>query len=104
MFTFNGTGTMLYGKRDKQPDGSYIATKWLVLFYLPVLPLGSYRVWPGTTELRLLGTNTSLTLEAAPFSWRQVLNCYLVSLFLGPFIGLLLGSALLLMGWQALFS
>jgi hypothetical protein len=45
MFTLNGIGTTIYGKRDVNPaDGSYIATKWFTLIYFPIIPLGSYRV------------------------------------------------------------
>ncbi len=42
---FGGAGTRFYGKRDELPDGSCITTKWLVALYLPIIPLGSYRVW-----------------------------------------------------------
>lgn len=45
MFTLNGIGTTIYGKRDVSPaDGSYIAAKWFTLIYFPIIPLGSYRV------------------------------------------------------------
>jgi hypothetical protein len=42
-FTFNGTGTRYYGRR-KLPDGTVITTKWVVCFFVPIVPLGSYRV------------------------------------------------------------
>ena len=42
--SFYGTGTMLYGHRNYHPDGSFITTKWLTLFYLPLLPVASYRI------------------------------------------------------------
>jgi hypothetical protein len=44
MFTFNGTGTRLYGKRDQDADGWYTATKFFCVLYLPLLPLSAYRV------------------------------------------------------------
>lgn len=46
MSNFLGTGTIFYGKKNIGRDGSYITTKWLTILYLPVYPLGSYRLWP----------------------------------------------------------
>lgn len=43
--TFNSIGTKLYGHRDEDPrNGSYIATVYFVILYLPLFPLSSYRV------------------------------------------------------------
>lgn len=42
----NGVGTIHYGRTDPWPDGSYVTTKWIVALFVPLLPLGSYRVWP----------------------------------------------------------
>ena len=45
MHTLNGIGTIVYGKRDVDiVNGSYITTKWFVIFFFPIIPLGSYRV------------------------------------------------------------
>jgi hypothetical protein len=45
MYTFNGIGTMLYGRRDYDPHSqSYIATLYLTFIFLPLFPLASYRV------------------------------------------------------------
>ena len=63
--SFNGFGTTIYGKRDFLDDGSYVTTKWAVLFWVPILPLSSMRVreiggegnssllpgWSGTYEV-----------------------------------------------------
>jgi hypothetical protein len=40
----NGFGTTIYGKRDFWPDGSYITTKWVILFWIPLVPVISMRV------------------------------------------------------------
>jgi hypothetical protein len=45
-FTFNGCGTSYYGKRYPAEDGSYVTTSWVTGFWVPLLPLGSYRVRP----------------------------------------------------------
>jgi hypothetical protein len=42
--TFNGFGTKIYGKRDFEPDGSFLTTKWVVFFWIPLVPLKSLRV------------------------------------------------------------
>ena len=45
MYTFNGIGSKLYGKRDFDPHTqSYIATLYFTFVFLPIFPLASYRV------------------------------------------------------------
>ena len=83
MRTFNGTGMMLYGMRDVNPDGSYIATKWVTILWLPIFPLGSFRVWPGKTEyggIVVARSSTPYKLAKANFNWAQVAATYLVML------------------------
>jgi hypothetical protein len=45
-FSVNGVGTTFYGNAQEEPDGSYVVTEWVVLFFVPILPLGSKRVRP----------------------------------------------------------
>jgi len=40
----NGFGTTIYGKRDFLSDESFVTTKWVIFFYVPLLPLCSMRV------------------------------------------------------------
>ena len=77
-FTFNGIGTMYYGKRDKGPDGSYATTEWIVFVYVPVLPLRSFRVLPveGGANYGLYNSQQYL-VQRTPLNWRQVGNVYL---------------------------
>ncbi len=45
LFTLNGVGTTVYGSRDYDPNSNtYVKTLWLVVLFIPVLPLGAYRV------------------------------------------------------------
>jgi hypothetical protein len=44
MWTINGVGTKLCGKKNIANDSSYQATKWFVVFYMPIIPLKTYRV------------------------------------------------------------
>ena len=94
MYTFNGVGTTLYGKRDPAPDGSYVATKWVVLVFVPIIPLASYRVWEGETTDRFLGSSTEYRLERLPLQWRQVLNWYLATVFFGPLLAYIIITGL----------
>lgn len=40
----NGVGTKFYGRAEERADGTYITTKWFIFFYVPLIPLRSYRV------------------------------------------------------------
>lgn len=43
--TVNGVGTTLYGSASRCPDcDSIIQTKWVCFIFLPIIPLGRYRV------------------------------------------------------------
>ncbi|KFA93741.1 tetratricopeptide repeat protein [Archangium violaceum] len=44
LFRINGCGVGLYGKRDEAPDGTYVATYFISLIFIPVFPLTAYRV------------------------------------------------------------
>ena len=44
-YTINGIGTKLYGSQDRCPTCHAVTqTHWITLVYLPVIPLGKYRV------------------------------------------------------------
>ena len=44
-FVVNGIGTRLYGSADRCPAcGAVTQTHWITFVYLPVIPLGRYRV------------------------------------------------------------
>lgn len=47
----NGIGSTLYGKADQHDDGSYIATEWFTFFFVPVLPICSYRLIKTRTSI-----------------------------------------------------
>lgn len=44
-FNFNGIGTTFYGARDYRSDGSYVTSEFVILFWVPVIPLRSVRVF-----------------------------------------------------------
>lgn len=42
--SINGIGTAIYGERDRWSDGSYVTTHWFIALFVPIFPLGAYRV------------------------------------------------------------
>lgn len=47
LYTINGCGLTIYGRSDPDAEsGSYVATYYFVLLFLPILPLRRYRVIP----------------------------------------------------------
>ncbi|MBE9141500.1 hypothetical protein IQ254_30660, partial [Nodosilinea sp. LEGE 07088] len=87
-FTLNGIGTTYYGKRDCTADGSYVTTEWMVFLYLPVLPIGSYRVMPTEQGANLIFYySTKYTVKQVPLCWPQVRSGYIVT---GSILGVLM--------------
>ena len=82
MFTFNGLGTTIYGKRDVDPtDGSYIVTKWFVILFFPIVALGSYRVIKekqGVFQMEF----PKYQMTPVKLNRKQVINTYLVWWFI----------------------
>ena len=92
MKTSNGTGTLLYGRAKKRmlppkrrleieakgyAPYSYQAVKWFVLFFLPLIPLGTYRVIP--SDQGFFSTEqSSYLMEPAAWDWFQVLRHYVI--------------------------
>jgi hypothetical protein len=62
MSTINGIGFRFIGQSDPKRDGSYIATKWFC-FVLPLIPAGSYRIWPVDHKSYALGMYSSSTFQ-----------------------------------------
>lgn len=45
LFTLNGFGLSMYGQRNSDPEtGTYVATRFITLLFVPVWAIGSYRV------------------------------------------------------------
>jgi len=76
-FEVHGIGTMYYGKRDFRPDGSYVSTEWVILAWMPLLPLASNRIThvrPGLFAER--DRSGYFIIERLPMDRRQVLSVY----------------------------
>ncbi|UJR80643.1 hypothetical protein [Sandaracinus amylolyticus] len=44
LFRLNGFGVGIYGERDRRDDGSYVTTHCISALFVPIFPLGAYRV------------------------------------------------------------
>lgn len=94
MYSVWGIGTRLYGDSDYNYDEhTYITTKWITIFFIPILPLKSYKV---IRESRIKtkfyafppGFSQSTEFILVPeekLYWRQILKTYALGLL--PMIG-----------------
>jgi hypothetical protein len=76
MSTFNGIGTKLYGSMEHGPDGSYITTKWIVIFYLPIIPIGSYRVIEEGSSNYIIYNSQQYRSMKVPLHKKQIIKTY----------------------------
>jgi hypothetical protein len=53
--SLNGFGSTFHGSTKEWKDGSYIATIWIVIFFIPFIPIGSYRILPTEGGARMFG-------------------------------------------------
>ena len=76
-FMLNGMGTTQIGKLA-EPDGSYRTTEWIVLFFVPIIPLKTYRVLSeGALEgVPLVYMNRKLRVEPLPLDKAHVFRIY----------------------------
>jgi len=74
-----GFGTKFFGATDRQEDGSFVTTEWVILFNVPVVPLRSLRVSVADYQadsfmgIEICSYNVHCHV---PLSWRQVFSAY----------------------------
>ena len=86
-YSINGCGTTLLDYRAL-PDGTFQATRWVIVFGLPIIPLSAYVIEPEIQE-RSYGSETSkfAIVEKIPVSLARVLRTYgMVAIGLAPII------------------
>ena len=98
MSTFNGIGTSFFGESERNEDGSYISTKWVVRGYIPLIPIASYRIYSEYTDQTLFGQTktTNYQERKIPLYWPQI-RSIMLSIYLGI-------SSLIFFIWLALTS
>ena len=100
--TISGIGTKYYGDSDRTADGSYVTTEWLVFLYVPVVPVGSYRVLPTGKSLNaVVFSSKEYQAQRVPIHWRQVRETYVgvlraTLIAIGVFVLVVAGVVLLL--------
>jgi hypothetical protein len=77
----NPFGKVFYGKRDLKEMNNrqqYQATRWLCIFWIPLVPLGSYLVHRTTSTWLGLFDNVR-TIRKVPLDWEQVFKTWAVA-------------------------
>jgi hypothetical protein len=82
-----GCGLKIYGSALRRPDGSFVVTRWVVFVWIPIIPLGSYRLWTDTTPWWKFTVTRSPTRALSIQLYRpQVLKGYIVTFLVFAFI------------------
>jgi hypothetical protein len=83
MITFNSVGTSLYGRSDVDPqDGTYVATLFIVVAFVPIFPIGSYLVRDAASSGARRAWNflAKVPLEATTYFWQRALAALMLLL------------------------
>jgi|GEM_PF-2707474 len=68
--SINGFGSKYYGK--KVTDNGYIATKWLTILFIPILPVRSYEIYSSTLKYNMflgIQNQESYSMQMQPLKW-----------------------------------
>ena len=78
LYTINGCGVTLYGNTDADPEtGSYMATYYFVLIFIPIFPICRYRVISsGNSSYRFLGKGKLRTFD----KWHIATSAFIILL------------------------
>lgn len=92
MYSINGIGTSLYGKRhltkkdlhsmgiDVEGGNPYIATKWFVFLFLPIIPLSSWIVFSETGSDIGIYADKQYQMLPVNLNWNQVFKGWAITL------------------------
>jgi hypothetical protein len=88
-FTLNGIGTQFYGHRIV-PEGKIVMTKWFVIFYAPLIPLGTFEIveW-GDSTVSVMYHKTPYKVRRTRLDWYHVALVYLLYVATCVVIGIL---------------
>ena len=83
--SFWGFGTDYYGKADFNADGSYVTTLWIILFFVPIVPLRSQRIFLVDSSFRYYvvywsESESFIKLETLPHHHLQIVRVYAYTL------------------------
>jgi hypothetical protein len=79
-FSFYSIGTALYGRSNRHPDGSYIATKWIIILMFPVFPIASFRIRNHSSKITFgTGGTSRHSSGRVALNRGQVVRTYLIT-------------------------
>jgi len=79
-YSINGVGTAYYGSALPRDDGSCVVTEWIIFFGIPLIPLGSKRVWYVSQERRPVNqTVTQYKVARVPLHIPHLVKGYAVT-------------------------
>ena len=85
--SINGTGSMFYGHNDVAPDGSYTTTEWITIFWIPLLPISSFRVLQkGDPKDHLLYSSEEFYYRHISLDLKHILKVYAVDFVIASII------------------
>ncbi len=102
MYTFNGIGTTLYGRRyltkkelhsmgiDVKGGNPYLATQWFVFVFVPSIPLSSHVVLAEGEESGFLSSEKHYHMISVNLNWNQVFKGWAITIGIIFIFGLLL--------------
>jgi hypothetical protein len=79
-FNFYGTGTGFVGRLEEQPDGSYKTTEWVMIFFIPLIPLKSVVVVSEAEHLDgvpLVYAKRQMLVQTRPLDWPHIRRIYM---------------------------
>jgi hypothetical protein len=93
MFTYNGIGTRLYGRSELDVnDGTFVATLFAVVVFIPVLPIASYLVRDSAEKPgRAWNFMAKVPLSASRHLWQRTMALGAVAMMLFGVSGALEG-------------
>jgi hypothetical protein len=108
-YSINGVGTSFYGESNYRHEDtsitgdkeiSFVTTEWVIVLWIPLIPIRSRRVIKGFHEgfPFPFGTTHYYDLGRAPFAWNKIGQTYLIIL------GVAVGVALLWSAGEAMRS
>lgn len=79
-YSVNGTGIRLLDYLRVSAD-TYEATRWLTLFFIPLIPIGTWIIRPGTAEGVGTGTHYNFQiLGKRPLRWNRIGRLWLINI------------------------
>jgi hypothetical protein len=103
MYTLNGIGTTIYGRRyltkkdlhsmgiNIKVGNPYISTMWFVILFVPIIPLGSYIIFAEGEEAgSAMSSSKQYHMVKINLNWNQVLKTWAVPIFIIFIIWLLI--------------